>query len=158
MLFDNNNDNGFDYNFLDLAGLTNSMMDNMNFNNNNENLNLYSSKDGFLRGNMFKNEYKPYKNMSYIDISPKSDREAKLYNVMQYCFAINDMNLYLDLHPDNTYAVNLLKELIKLEKNAKEEYERMYGPLVVTDVSGDTFDWINDPWSWEDENGGGMYV
>jgi len=155
MLFDNN-DNGLDFSFLDLAGLTN-----MDFNDNNidmNNLNLYSSKEGFLRGNMFRNMYMPYKKLTFINISPKSDREAKLYNVMQYAFAINDLNLYLDVHPEDNKALNLLKEFIKEEKNVKEEYERIYGSLEVCDVKGNDFDWINGPWSWENENGGGMYV
>lgn len=160
MLFDNNDDNGFDYTFLDLAGLTSGMNNNysnMNMNSNND-LNLYSSKEGFLRGNMFRDEYKPYKYLTFVNIVPKNDREAKMFNVMQYAFAITDMNLYLDLNPNDTKAVNLLKELIRAEKDAKEEYERTYGPLEVCDVKGNTFDWIKGPWSWEDGNGGGMYV
>ena len=62
----------------------------MTLDNNN---NVLDAKEGFLRGNMFKDEYLPYKNMTYINIRPKSDREAKLFNVMQYSFAINDLNL-----------------------------------------------------------------
>ena len=158
MLFDNNDGNGFDYAFLDLAGLTNEMNNSFQNMNSDSNLNLYSSKEGFLRGNMFRNEYKPYKNLTFVNIKPKSDREAKMFNVMQYEFAITDMNLYLDLNPNDTKAVSLLKELIRAEKDAKEEYERSFGPLEVCNTKGNNFDWIKGPWSWEDENGGGMYV
>lgn len=154
MLFDNNDGNGFNYTFLDLAGLTNDI----NNNSNSDNLNLYSSKEGFLRGNMFRNEYKPYKNYDFVNISPKNDREAKMYNVMQYEFAILDMNLYLDLNPNNRYALNILKELIRLENEAKEEYEKEYGPLEICDISGNDYDWIKSPWSWEKEDGGSIYV
>ena len=97
MLFDNGDETGFDYSFLDLAKQSS------------KDVNLYASKEGFLRGNMFKDEYMPYKNYSYISISPKSEREAELFNVMQYEFAINDLNLYLDLNPNNEYALNILK-------------------------------------------------
>ena len=56
MLFENNNYK--DYN-LDLSFLGISMDDLISENNNQ---NLYDDKEGFLKGNMFKNEYKPYKN------------------------------------------------------------------------------------------------
>lgn len=153
MLFDNNDNSGFDYSIFDLANY--NLMNNMNMNSN---VNILSAKEGFLRGNMFKDEYKPYKDLTFINIKPKSEMEAKIYNVMQYSFAINDMNLYLDLHPEDKKGVSLLKELIKEEKVAKDEYERMYGPLEVCDVDATTFDWIKEPWSWEKDNGGGMYV
>ena len=149
MLFDNDMD--MDYTFLDMAGLTNDM-------NNYNNSNLYSAKEGFLRGNMFSDEYKPYKDLTFVNIRPRNDREAKMFNVMQYSFAINDLNLYLDLHPDDKYVLNLLKEYISEEKEAKKEYESSYGPLEVCDVKGNSFDWIDSPWSWEKDNGGGMYV
>ena len=160
MLFDNNDGNGFDYTILDLMGINNMNNNGMNMNNNTNtsNLNLYSSKEGFLRGNMFKDLYMPYKNLTFVNISPKSDREAKLYTIMQYEFAINDLNLYLDLHPNDTSVVSLFKNLVKESKKTIKEYEREYGPLAVCDVESNTFDWIEEPWSWDKENGGGMYV
>ena len=153
MLFDNNDVN-LDFTFLDLANLTNSQsMPKMDMNT----LNILPAKEGFLRGNMFKNEYKPYKNLTYVDIRPQSDREAKLFNVMQFSFAINDLNLYLDLHPDDTKVVRLFEELVKEEKQAKKEYMDSYGPLTLNKVKGDKFDWIESPWPWDDL-GGNMYV
>jgi spore coat protein JB len=146
MLFDND----MDYNFFDMASLNNDI--------NNYNNNLYSAKEGFLRGNMYTNEYDPYKNLTFISIKPRNEREVKMFNIMQYSFAINDLNLYLDLHPEDKEVLNLLKEYIEEEKNAKKEYESIYGPLEVCDVKGSEFDWINSPWSWEKDNGGGMYV
>ena len=140
MLFDNN-----DMDFFNLMNVDTS-----------DDLNLYNPKDGFLRGNMFADEYKPYKELTYVNIRPKSDRESKLWDVMMYSFAINDLNLYLDLHPEDKEANKIMKEMIEKEKMAKEEYTRIYGPLCVDEVSGNSFDWINSPWPWEKD--GGMYV
>lgn len=151
MLFDNN-DVDLDFTFLNLANLTNN-----NLNMNMENRNFLSAKEGFLRGNLFKNEYKSYKNLTYIDIVPKNDREAKLFNVMCYTQAINDMNLYLDVHPEDNRALKYLEELIKEEKHAKKEYIESYGPLNVCDTKGDKFEWLDSPWPWDDL-GGTMYV
>ena len=102
MLFDNNNID-LDFSVLNLSGITD------NIDNSFDNRNFLTAKEGFLRGNMFRNEYKPYKNLTYVNIKPKNDREAKLFNVMQYAFAITDMNLYLDTHPEDRNALNYLK-------------------------------------------------
>lgn len=146
MLFDNN-DVDLNFSIFNLNG----------FNNNMDDRRFLSAKEGFLRGNLFRNEYRPYKNLSYIDVKPKNDREAKLYNVMCYSFAITDMNLYLDTHPEDRNALNFLKELIKEEEKAKNEYISTYGPLNICDVKGDKFNWIDSPWPWE-STGGNMYV
>ena len=149
MLFDNN-DIDLDFSLLNLSGLTNT-------DTSLENRNFLTAKEGFLRGNMFRNEYKPYKNLTFIDIKPRNDREAKLFNVMQYAFAITDMNLYLDTHPEDRIALNVLKELIVEEEKVKKEYIMSYGSLNVCDVKSDKFNWIDSPWSWENM-GGNMYV
>lgn len=148
MLFDNENMN-LDYKFLNLTTL--------NSDYNKLKKDILTPKEGFLKGNMFKDEYKPYKNLTFINIRPKSEREAKLFTVMQYAFAIVDLNLYLDLHPEDKYALSLLSEYIKEEKKAKQEYERHYGPLMITDNKDNKFEWVEGPWSWENL-GGNIYV
>ena len=120
-------------------------------------LNVVSPMEGFLRGNMFKDEYEPYKNLTYFKLSPSNDKERLLYQVMAYSFAINDLNLYLDLHPDNKGMLDLFKKYVKEEKELCKEYVNKYGPLEVNEVMGQKFDWINSPWPWE-TRGGIMYV
>lgn len=144
MLFDN--DDVIDLNFLSLSNIISD-----------KDVDILSVKEGFLRGNMFKDEYEPYKNLTFLDITPKSDREAKLLNVMSYSFAINDLNLYLDLHPQDKKVLKLLEKLIMEEKNAKEKYISLYGPLDVCDTKGDKFKWIDSPWPWDNERGN-IYV
>ena len=120
-------------------------------------LNVVSPMQGFLRGNMFKDEYEPYKNLTYFKLNPSNDKERLLYQVMAYSFAINDLNLYLDLHPDNKGMLDLFKKYVKEEKELCNEYVNKYGPLEVNEVKGQKFDWINSPWPWE-TRGGSMYV
>ncbi|HIS86928.1 MAG TPA: spore coat protein CotJB [Candidatus Caccenecus avistercoris] len=120
-------------------------------------LNVVSPMEGFLRGNMFKDEYEPYKNLTYFKLNPSNDKERLLYQVMAYSFAINDLNLYLDLHPDNKGMLDLFKKYVKEEKELCNEYVNKYGPLEVNEVKGQKFDWINSPWPWE-TRGGSMYV
>lgn len=120
-------------------------------------VNVVSPMEGFLRGNMFKDEYEPYKNLTYFKLNPSNDKERLLYQVMAYSFAINDLNLYLDLHPDNKRMLDLFKKYVKEEKELCNEYVNKYGPLEVNEVKGQKFDWINSPWPWE-TRGGSMYV
>ena len=119
---------------------------------------LLSPKEGFLRGNMFKCEYIPYKNYMYSKIIPRTAREELLLDIMELSFAINDLNLYLDLHPTDE---GVLKEFRKYVEKccAKEmEFVRTYGPLELIDnESTKNFKWIEDPWPWQNE-GGAKYV
>ncbi len=120
-------------------------------------VNILSPMEGFLRGNMFQDEYEPYKNLTYFKLNPKDEKEKLLYQVMALSFAINDLNLYLDLHPDNKEVLDLFKKFVREEKELSSEYVKKYGPLEVTEIMGNKFNWIDSPWPWENR-GGSMYV
>ena len=118
---------------------------------NDPDLKIVSSKEGFLRGNMFADLYDPYKGMTYMQINPKNERERLLYKIMEVDFAINDLNLYLDLYPEDEKIYEKFKmytdECIKL----KDEYSKKFGPLTLDGVNIGTtnFNWNNSPWPWE---------
>ena len=141
MLFDNN-----DYGLISLLGLP----------DNDYNQQLYPIEEGFMKGNMFPNEYKPYKNYKVKQIKPTNKKEEKLYKIMSLGFAITDLNLYLDLHPDNKEKLQKFKSLVKQKESLEEEYIKEYGPLKLEQVNGNTFNWVSDfPW---ERLGGSMYV
>lgn len=116
-----------------------------------------SAKEGFLRGNMIKNEFKPYKNYTYLPLVPKTKRDAKLLPVYEYEHAINDLNLYLDLNPNDTEAFDLFKKYVIAAKKARHEFESLYGPLFLESTLGPRYNWSQDPWPWN-EDGGSKYV
>ena len=69
-------------------------------------------------------------------------------------FAIYEMVLYLDTHPNSGKALRQLMQYRAERKKAVEEYERMFGKFVAThdDAAGDNhWDWVDDPWPWENE-------
>lgn len=141
MLFENNN------NYLDMfLGMPNS---NMNYNV----PKTVSEEEGFLRGNMFANEYEPYKNMTYIKPKIKGERELYLFKIMEVCFAINDYNLYLDVHPNDKDILTKYKTATEKLHRLTKEYEEKYGPLSINASAYDTFKWIESPWPWEKEEG-----
>ena len=117
-----------------------------------ENPKLVSVEEGFLRGNMFANEYKPYKNYSYKKIIPQNKKEELLLDIMELSFAINDLNLYLDLNPYDNKMVELFNNLVEKSCQKEMEYVKNYGSLEVIDNnSSDSFKWIKNPWPWESE-------
>ncbi len=125
----------------------------MSSNNMSNNSDLVSVSEGFLRGNMFANEYKPYKNYTYKKIVPKTKREELLLEIMELSFAINDLNLYLDLHPNDREMLEKFNKLVVISNQKEMEYVKTYGPLEVIDSdSSSSFEWIKNPWPWERED------
>ncbi len=114
-------------------------------------------EEGFLRGNLMRDEYVPYKKYTYFKLEPESEQEKLLFKLMAYSFAINDLNLYLDLYPNDMNAYALFKEYVKEKNRLEERYSESYGPMTVTQTQGDKFNWINNPWPW-DRSGGSKYV
>ena len=119
---------------------------------------LTTNEEGFLRGNMFASEYKPYKNYTYKKIISKTKKEELLLEIMELSFAINDLNLYLDLHPEDSKMLKKFNELVEKSCKYEMEYVKNYGPLEVIDSNSvEKFEWINNPWPWDNE-GGTKYV
>ena len=118
---------------------------------------LVSSKEGFLRGNMFADEYVPYKNLTYFKINAESEQENLLNSIMEKEFAVNDLNLYLDLHPEDMDMYEEFKKYVSECIELKDMYAKKYGPLTLDQVQSQKYKWQENPWPW-DNMGGGMYV
>lgn len=124
--------------------------------NQNENLNqtnFLNPSEGFLKGNIELNKYEPYKNMTYIKPNITNERDMMLYKVQEMCFMAHDINLYLDTHPNDSYAVNLYNKYNNDAKKLTDEYEKRYGPIDLSDDSGlnmTPWSWINEPWPWNE--------
>ena len=136
------NYHGFDV----LGGSTNS-----NYQNGKNNLNLFDPYEGYLKGNAFKDEYKPYKNYKVAKLNINSEKEEMLVNIGQYSFMMHDINLYLDVHPNDADA---LKEFTQYRNKVNQlitQYERKYGPIGVKGNISEKapFEWENTKWPWE---------
>ena len=134
MLFENNDNSYIDMFFN--VGNTN------NYHDLNKGPHTQDETEGFLRGNMFSNEYEPYKNMTYIKPKLKTEREKDLFKVMEVAFAINDYNLYLDVHPEDQNILSKYKACTEKFRKLTKEYEEKYGPLSIDAGNYKTFKWI----------------
>ena len=108
-------------------------------------------KVGLVRGNLFANLYDPYKNYKPSELNPNNERDTLLYQILQYKFALIDLKLYLDTHPNDTNCLSLYKQYLTIEKQMCDKYESMYGPLTSDSIYAATnaWNWDNSPWPWE---------
>ena len=121
---------------------------NIPINNASNSNNLFNTSEGFLKGNMFKDLYDPYKNYKIATINALNSKEQLALKIYEYDFALNDLNLYLDLHPEDINMFNKFKTYIKELENLKQRYIKEYGPLCLTDVIFDKYNWL-DKFPWE---------
>lgn len=124
-------------------------IDIMNDNENKKNPKLYSLEEALKRGNAFPSLYDSYKNYAPRNIKVKNNREAALLEIQMLDFSINDLNLYLDLNPNDAYAFQIFKNYVDECKRKKESYARKFGPLVL-EGQNDEWLWSKGVWPWEE--------
>lgn len=109
--------------------------------------------EGFLKGNIFKNIYDQFKNFIPSKIVPNNEQAELLLNVDQICFIVHELNLYLDVFPDDKDMISMFNKYLLMEKDAVSKYEKKYGPLNVNSIESNTsnFTWENTSWPWEDK-------
>ena len=112
---------------------------------NHDTLNLFGPYQGFMYGNLFRNLYEGYQNYKPRKIIPQNEQEELLNNVDQLTFAAHELNLLLDVYPDNQEALQKFNQYRKMAQQAIEAYESKFGPLTVMS------DHLNQtPWAWEE--------
>ena len=79
------------------------------------------------------------------------ERREMAEQIRCYEFAITELALYLDTHPDDTRALALHKEYCKCYKEAVERYQKKYGPLSIF-YPCNKWRWLEQPWPWEGGN------
>ena len=112
-------------------------------------IDLFTVNEGFNAGNMFRNEYDAYKNYKYGKLVARNEKDKILLCIYDYDSALNDLNLYLDIHPDNMEMYKLFKKINKERKYYVDLYEERYGPLELTTTDYANYEWLNGPWPFE---------
>lgn len=111
-------------------------------------LKIYDPEEALRRGNLFPKLYNGYKNYEPAPIRVDSEREKCLLEIQRLDFCINELNLYLDLHPEDRQAYSTFKRYVMECKRRKEEYTAIYGPLCLDDLT-DEWEWSKGVWPWE---------
>lgn len=105
---------------------------------------LTNPQDGFIKGNMFKNLYNPYKNYQPQALTANNDQEALFLRMAEVEFAAHDLNLYLDLHPQDGNMIDLFNQYRMESNQLLVEYEKKYGPI---NISSDSLN--QSPFLWQ---------
>ena len=132
--------NGFSYDeFLNTLGISS------------DNNSLFGSYDGFVRGNLFKDLYNEYKNYKPRKLSINSEKDEMLINLDQMGIALHELNLYLDVFPNDKDMLKKFSNYRETYNNLLEQYESKYGPICITDNNLDNipFEWVDTIFPWE---------
>lgn len=107
----------------------------------NDSPNLFDAIEALSKGNSDKNLYDPYKN--YI---PQNLNVNNLENKLKaYYFMLIDLQLYLDVHPEDYQMKKTFDKYLEMYKKSEESLEKAKGPLCLT--SEDQFTSSN--WEWQ---------
>lgn len=80
-----------------------------------------------------------------------STRREMIEKIKCYNFAIIELALYLDTHPDDEKALCLHRKYAKEFKELKDKYQKVYGPLTIN-YPCNKWRWLEEPWPWERGN------
>lgn len=95
--------------------------------NNSKNLKYYVATDGLSKGNMDATLYDPFGNY----VPRKLDENNPLNLLRAYQFALIDLQLYLDTHPNDVVTKELFDKYLDEYNQAKKLYEEKWGPLTL---------------------------
>lgn len=144
-LYDGCHRSGSSSSTMNLSSISNSSSNNSKVDT------FFNPSEGFLKGNMQSNIYKPYKlvNPSLPPVS--NERDRLMLDIQMYSFAMWDLNLYLNIHPTDRNVMSLFDNYRNSYRRAVNEYESKYGPLHLEDVntSSGFWEWNKSPFPWE---------
>lgn len=79
-----------------------------------------------------------------------NEKARHMRKIKEYDFALKELNLYLDTHPNCRRALALFKKYKELRKKAVDEYISKFGPITPEQANDDqSWSWVQDPWPWE---------
>lgn len=78
-----------------------------------------------------------------------SDMVKLIKEIQAVDFAVYDLSLFLDTHPNNQRALEDKNQLVRRSKQLKANYEEKFGPLSLKSISQLPYRYIDDPWPWE---------
>lgn len=87
-------------------------------------------------------------------LTKASEQEKALLEIFKVGFAINDLTLFLDTHPDCQNGINMMKELLQQRLDGLSEYAKNYYPLtqlsIVTGIpDSKQYEWDEGPLPWD---------
>ena len=79
------------------------------------------------------------------------EQERMLMEIRGLDFAVIELGLYLNTHPEDQRALCLHRKYVKELKELKDKYQKVYGPLSIY-YPCNKWRWLEEPWPWERGN------
>lgn len=124
----------------------------------------YDFDTALMEGTIFPNLNLPFykadkgdsnlKNTSIASSPEETERETLMSKLSTISFAINDLTLYLDTHPNCQNGLSLFKELLQKRLDMLAEYADRFYPLTqISMITGNnecnSYGWGEGPAPWE---------
>lgn len=94
------------------------------------------------------------------------EEEIRIMEAMSECqlmkqinevsFAVNDLQLYLDTHPDCREGLRMMAGKLEQRRRLLGVYARKFGPLTLDSANlsdEDTWKWMQQPFPWQQKGG-----
>lgn len=80
-----------------------------------------------------------------------NDKEMLKRRLMMNQFAVNEVVLFLDTHPNNREALAAFEKYRSQSVALRKEYEEKYGMIDMFSPNNcaDKWTWVDSPWPWE---------
>ncbi len=105
----------------------------------------YEAGESLSRGTLFPGLDLPFMNLINDELPA-----TPLTELMAIDFVADELELYLDTHPEDGEAFALYQTMLALQQEARERYVRTCGPIRQSDMlSAERYTWLDSPWPWE---------
>ena len=105
----------------------------------------YEAAEALSRGTLF-----PGLDLPFMNIVNKELPASPMTEMMAIDFVADELELYLDTHSDDGEAFSMYQTILALQREARERYARMCGPVTQQDMLGaERYTWLGGPWPWE---------
>lgn len=105
----------------------------------------YEASEALSRGTLF-----PGLDLPFMNMVNKNNDNSPLGELMAIDFVVDELELYLDTHADDSEAFAMYQTFLELSREAHRRYVQHYGPISQSDMLGrSSYCWLNDPWPWE---------
>lgn len=111
-----------------------------------ENPPKYEARTALVRGTLYPGLDLPFMGMvnkKELPVTPKSELQV-------LGFAVQELALYLDTHPDDNEALELYRTYQQMYHKLATEHAQKCGPMThAMPVDHKTYTWLDEPWPWE---------
>lgn len=110
-------------------------------------------EEGWKRGNLDANAYDPYEPYVPQTPIPKTEAEALKQKIQAYSFAVLELGLYLNTHPNDRSALDLFLRYREDLRKMVTEYQERFDPisLQTAPLNKLPWQWAATNWPWEKE-------